>query len=179
MDYLKIAALTVSAALLALVIRRVRPELGMTLALSSGALVLLLALPTLAQLISGLSAMARTGGVSNQYMAQLLKVAGVSLLMDFAAQTCRDAGEDGLAQKAELAGRVMLLSLALPSMQTLLTQILSLSPERSCCSCPARRWRSPSRTASGRLFRGWTPPPWRMRCGRAIPSRQRAASGPR
>lgn len=128
MDFYKIAALAISAAILALVIRRVRPELGLTLTLSAGALVMLLALPTLAQLIGGLSALARTGGVSDQYTAQLLKVAGVSLLMDFAAQTCRDAGEEGLAMKAELAGRVMLLSLALPSMQTLLTQILSLSP---------------------------------------------------
>ena len=128
MDFYKIAALAVSAAILALVIRRVRPELGLTLTLCAGVLVLLLAMPTLAQLIGGLSALARTGGVSDQYIAQLLKVAGVSLLMDFAAQTCRDAGEEGLAMKAELAGRVMLLSLALPSMQTLLTQILSLSP---------------------------------------------------
>lgn len=128
MDFYKIAALAVSAAIMALVIRRIRPELGLTLTLAGGALVLLLALPTLAQLIGGLSALARTGGVSDQYTAQLLKVAGVSLLMDFAAQTCRDAGEEGLAMKAELAGRVMLLSLALPSMQALLSQILSLSP---------------------------------------------------
>ena len=128
MDFYKIAALAVSAAILALVLRRVRPELGLTLTLAAGALVTLLALPTLAQLINGLAALARTGGVSDQYTAQLLKVAGVSLLMDFAAQTCRDAGEEGLAMKAELAGRVMLLALALPSMQTLLSQILSLSP---------------------------------------------------
>ena len=128
MDYWKIAALAVSAALLALIIRRVRPELGMTVALSAGAIVLLLAIPALGQLIGGLSALAATGGVSDRYMAQLFKVAGVALLMDFAAQTCRDAGEEGLAMKAELAGRVMLLTLALPSMRTLLTQILSLSP---------------------------------------------------
>ena len=128
MDYWKIAALAVSAALLALVIRRIRPELGMTLALAAGTVTLLLVMPALGQLIGGLSALAATGGVSDRYMAQLFKVAGVSLLMDFAAQTCRDAGEEGLAMKAELAGRVMLLTLALPSMQTLLTQILSLSP---------------------------------------------------
>ena len=128
MDFYKIATLAISAAILALVIRRVRPELGLTLTLCAGALITLLALPTLAQLIGGLSALARTGGVSEPYLSQLLKVAGVSLLMDFAAQTCRDAGEEGLAMKTELAGRVMLLSLALPSMQTLLSQILSLSP---------------------------------------------------
>jgi len=66
--------------------------------------------------------------VADEYLSQLLKVAGVALLMDFSAQTCRDAGEEGLALKTELAGRVMLISLALPFMQALLQQILSIAP---------------------------------------------------
>lgn len=128
MDLMKIAALAVCAAICALVLRRMRPEMGAALSIAAGLMVLLLAIPMVAQVMSGLSDMARSGGVSDGYMAQLLKVAGVSLLMDFAAQTCRDAGEESLAMKAELAGRVMLLALALPFMQTLLGQILSLSP---------------------------------------------------
>lgn len=60
-------------------------------------------------------------------MSQLLKVGGISLLADFAAQTCRDAEEPGLAMKVEFAGRVILISLALPVMLALLTQIMSLS----------------------------------------------------
>lgn len=128
MDYMKVAALAVCAAIGALAIRRARPEMGAVLALAAGVMVLLLALPTLGGIICGLTALAQTGGVSDKYLTQLLKVAGVSLLMDFAAQTCRDAGEDGLALKTEFAGRVMLLALALPFMQTLLGQILSLSP---------------------------------------------------
>ena len=128
MDLMKIAALAVCAAVCALVLRRMRPEMGAALSIAAGLMVLLLAIPMVAQVMSGLSDMAQSGGVSDGYMAQLLKVAGVSLLMDFAAQTCRDAGEESLAMKAELAGRVMLLALALPFMQTLLGQILSLSP---------------------------------------------------
>ena len=128
MDLMKIAALAVCAAVCALVLRRMRPEMGAALSIAAGLMVLLLAIPMVAQVMNGLSDMAQSGGVSDGYMAQLLKVAGVSLLMDFAAQTCRDAGEESLAMKAELAGRVMLLALALPFMQTLLGQILSLSP---------------------------------------------------
>lgn len=128
MDLMKIAALAVCAAVCALVLRRLRPEMGAALSIAAGLMVLMLAIPMVAQVMSGLSTMAKSGGVSDGYMAQLLKVAGVSLLMDFAAQTCRDAGEESLAMKAEMAGRVMLLALALPFMQTLLGQILSLSP---------------------------------------------------
>jgi len=97
------------------------------LVIAAGALAGLMVLPQLGQIVSGISALASSGGVQEGYVSQLVKIGGISLLMDFAAQTCRDAGEDGLALKVELAGRVMLIALSLPVMQTLLTQIMSLS----------------------------------------------------
>lgn len=123
----QIAGFAVCAAALALTMRRIRPEAAPVLVIAAGALTALMALPQLAKIIDGVSMLAASGGVQDAYMTPLLKVAGISLLMDFAAQTCRDAGEDGLAMKVELAGRVMLIALALPVMDTLLSQILSLS----------------------------------------------------
>lgn len=125
---MRMAGMSMASAIAVLLLRRMRPEMGLTAALAAGILLLTMALPMISQVIGGITSMARSGGVKQHYLTQLLKVAGISLLMDFAAQTCRDAGEEGLAMKTELAGRVMLLSLALPAMQTLLTQILSLSP---------------------------------------------------
>lgn len=128
MDAMHFAGFAVCAAAMALVMRRLRPESATVLVLAAGALAGIMILPQLGQIVSGVSALASAGGVQDSYMTQLLKVGGVSLLMDFAAQTCRDAGEDGLALKTELAGRVMLIALALPVMRTLLEQIISLSP---------------------------------------------------
>ena len=127
MSAVQIAGFAVSAAALALVMRRLRPESATALVIAAGALTGLMVLPRLAEIVSGVTALAATGGVQDGYMSQLLKVGGISLLMDFAAQTCRDADEEGLAMKVELAGRVMLIGLALPVMRTLLEQILSLS----------------------------------------------------
>lgn len=126
MDALQLAGFAVCAALLSLVLRHVRPEAGIMLALSAGVLTMLLVLPALSALMSGITALADLGGLPDTYMKSLLKVAGVALLMDFAAQTCRDAREDGLALKVEFAGRVLLLSLSLPFVRTLLSHILSL-----------------------------------------------------
>ena len=128
MDVMRVAGLSMASAVVALVLRRLRPEMGLAAALAAGMLVLGMALPLLGQLIEGVRSLARSGGVNDGYMLLLFKVAGISLLMDFAAQTCRDAGEEGLAMKAELAGRVMLLTLALPSLQSLLGLILSIAP---------------------------------------------------
>ena len=128
MDVMRVAGLSMASAVVALVLRRLRPEMGLAAALAAGLLVLGMALPLLGQLIEGVRSLARAGGVNDGYMLRLFKVAGISLLMDFAAQTCRDAGEESLAMKAELAGRVVLLTLALPSLQSLLGLILSIAP---------------------------------------------------
>ena len=127
MGAFQVAGFAVCAAALALVLRRLRPESATVLVIAAGVLAGLMVLPQLAQIVDGVTSLAASGGVQESYTGQLLKIGGISLLMDFAAQTCRDAGEDGLALKVELAGRVMLIALSLPVMQTLLTQIMSLS----------------------------------------------------
>ena len=123
----QIAGFAVCAAALALILRRLRPESATVLVIAASALAGLMILPQLAQIVDGVVSLAKSGGVQDGYIAQLLKISGISLLMDCAAQTSRDAGEDGVALKVELAGRVMLIALSLPVMQTLLTQIMSLA----------------------------------------------------
>ena len=127
MDAAQIAGFAVCAAALALILRRLRPEGATVLIIAAGVLTGLMVLPQLAQIIDGIGRLASAGGVQDGYITQLLKIGGISLLMDFAAQTCRDTGEEGLALRVELAGRVILIALSLPVMQTLLTQIISLS----------------------------------------------------
>lgn len=125
---MQFAGLAVCAAAMALIMRRLRPEAATALVMAAGALIGILILPQLAQIITGVTELARSGGVQDGYMSQLLKIGGISLLIDFAAQACRDAGEEGLAMKTELAGKVMLISLSLPVMRTLMEQIISLAP---------------------------------------------------
>lgn len=128
MTAMKLAGFAVMAAVIVLLLRQLRPSLGTAASMVCGALVLMLAMPFLGRLLEGVSHLAEEGGVPQGYLTQLLKITGVSLMMDFAAQTCRDAGENGLALRTELAGRMMLLALALPAMQSLLSQILSIVP---------------------------------------------------
>lgn len=128
MDMLKLAGLGVCGALLAMLLRRMRPGAGLAVSLAAGLMLLAGLMPALEEAIGRISTIAQAGGLSDAYMTQLLKVGGVSLLTDFAAQTCRDAEENGLALKVEVAGRVTLIALSLPFMEALLTQIMSLSP---------------------------------------------------
>lgn len=128
MSMMQLAGFSTAAALAALTLRRLRPEMGAALAVAAGVLLTGLIIPALAEVIAALTSLGQAGGVRDATLSALLKITGMSLLTDLAAQTCRDAGEEGLAMRTELAGRVMILLMALPTMRSLLGQILSLAP---------------------------------------------------
>ena len=129
----KLAGFAVCAALVALILRRLRPEAGWGVSLGAGAIVLLAALPALSALVRGIASLSAMSGLDDSFMQQLLKIAGLSLLLDFAAQTCRDAQEEALALKVEFAGRVLLLSW-LTALQTLCTRFSQPESSASAAS---------------------------------------------
>lgn len=113
-------------ALLAVVLRAWRPELALCLSLAAGALVLILLLGQVAPLLTAIKRLVDAGGLPEEHLAVVLKAAGICLLTQLAADTCRDAGESALAGKAELVGRVLLLLLAVPLFEDILALVTGL-----------------------------------------------------
>ena len=111
---------------LATVLRSQRPELAMCLSLLAGAVVVGLLLGQLAPLIAALRRMTALGGVADTHLGVVLRGAGVCLVTQLAADTCRDAGDSALAGKAELTGRILLLLLAVPLYEEVLTLIVGV-----------------------------------------------------
>ncbi len=113
-------------ALLAVVLRGWRPELAVCLSLAAGAVVLALLLSRIAPLLAAAKRLAAVGGVDDSLLGTVLKAAGICLVTQLTADTCRDAGESALAAKAELVGRVLLLLLAVPLFEQILTLVTGL-----------------------------------------------------
>ena len=110
------------AAVLATVLRAQRPELALGLSVAAGVLVVGLLLKELAPLLASLRRMTSAGGLSDGVLSVVLRAAGVCFVTQWAADTCRDAGQTALAGKAELTGRVLLLLITVP----LFEQVLAL-----------------------------------------------------
>lgn len=112
--------------LLAAVLRSRRPELAMCLSLLAGVLVVGMLLRQLSPLIAALRRMTALGGIKESYVGVVLRGAGICLVARLAADTCRDAGDSALASKAELTGRILLLLLAVPLYEEILTLIVGV-----------------------------------------------------
>ena len=115
-----------SAALLAGLLRTQRPELAMCLSLAAGVLVAVVLLRQMLPLLTSLRQMLDAGAFPSAYLAVVLKAAGICLVTQLTADTCRDAGETALAGKAELAGRILILLTAVPLFEDILALVTAL-----------------------------------------------------
>lgn len=114
------------AAMLAVVLRAQRPELAMCLGLAATTAVAIVLVRQLVPLISAMRRLLTMTTLPSEGFGVVLKAAGVCLLTQIAADTCRDAGEAALASKAELAGRVLMLMLSVPLFEELLSLVTTL-----------------------------------------------------
>lgn len=114
MQIVGIAGVAILAAVIAVMLRRGTGEYAMVLRLAAGALILLLILQAAAPALQQINHLLELAGIDSTYAGILFRTLGVTFLTQFAADACRDAGENALGSKVELAGRVSILVLALP-----------------------------------------------------------------
>lgn len=128
MEILYVVGFALVVAVFAVLLREERPEMALLLALTFGVLVFILVLGKLGAIITLFRDLTRTARVDELYLTTLLKILGIAYIAEFGAQICRDAGEGTIASKIEMAGKVLILVLALPIFAAILEVILRLLP---------------------------------------------------
>lgn len=125
-DAVRIAAVAVTAAICAVVVKKQTPEIGIALALMAGGVVLSLGLASMRQVTAFLDSLADTAGLSPAVLAPVLKVTGIAIIARTAAELCRDAKEGGLASFVETASAALALVVTIPLLKSVLNMITGL-----------------------------------------------------
>lgn len=79
-------------------------------------------------MVAVLERLARSSGMDMIYFKTVLKIIGIAYIAEFGAQIVRDAGQDGIASKIELTGKVLIMVLAIPIISIIIDTILKLMP---------------------------------------------------
>jgi len=127
-DILRVVGVALLAAVLLSLLRRERPEIAVQLGLVVGVVILLFVLPIVGRVVASFRDLSLRADVEFQYMSLILKVIGIAYIAEFGAQVCRDAGEGAVAAKVELAGKALVLLLALPIVYAILDLVGRLLP---------------------------------------------------
>lgn len=114
MDILMIAGFAMTAAILAVVLRKYHPEFAVLVGLAGGVLLLLYVIIRAQPAFTEISSLFERANVNTQYGVILLKSLGICFVAQLASDTCSDAGESAIASKIELAGKFAVLLVSLP-----------------------------------------------------------------
>ncbi len=115
-----VAMFCITAAALSLMLRQYRPEYAVFVSLGCSVVALLWLLQGIAQVMEELEQFFQGSLISGELIQVVMKCLGVCILTELAGQTCRDAGENAIGAKVELAGKVTLVLVSLPLFQRLL-----------------------------------------------------------
>lgn len=126
MEIVRIVGIGLVAAVLLIVVRKQRPEIAVVLSMVVGVIIVATVLGRLVQVVTVFQQLGERAKVPVPYMGTVLKVIGIAYIADFGATVLEDAGEKAVASKVEMAGKVLIVVLAVPVVLGILDAVLAL-----------------------------------------------------
>ena len=108
------------------VLKPTRPELAAIVSIGGGLVVLLMFVGALSEVINNFTQLVARTGIRSELFSALLRIIGIGYLTEFAAGICTDAGNSSMASKVLLAGKIIILVLAIPIINNLIEIILGV-----------------------------------------------------
>ncbi len=119
-ELIRIAGIGFMGGMLALTVRREKPEFAVMVSLVTSVIILAELMESAGGIVSELRELTEECGVDIKYFAIAVKAAGMAYVAQFAAEILRDSGEGAVASKVEAAGKICILALTMPVMTSFL-----------------------------------------------------------
>ncbi|MED1205170.1 stage III sporulation protein AD [Heyndrickxia acidicola] len=129
MEILQIVGVSLIATFLSLVIKEQKPNFAFLLVLFAGSAIFLFLVDKVYEIIQLIEKIAENANVNMVYVQTILKIIGIAYIAEFASHLTRDAGQSALAAKVELAGKILILAMAVPILTVLIETVLNLIPK--------------------------------------------------
>jgi stage III sporulation protein AD len=124
----KIVGFALVATFLSLIIKEQKPNFAFLLIVFVGCSIFLFLVDKIYEIINMLEKLAENAKVNSVYIETILKIIGIAYIAEFAAQITKDAGQGAIASKIELAGKILILAMAIPILTVMIETIIKLIP---------------------------------------------------
>ncbi len=114
MDVFKLAAMALTGAVLSLTVKQYKQDIAVLIGLVTGLVILFYVCSGLSDIFLQLQNIIKKSGVKTEYMLAIIKILGVCIISQFSAEVCRDAGQNAIASKLEMAGKILILTFTIP-----------------------------------------------------------------
>ena len=113
-------------AVAAILVKSTKPELALVVTIAGSIILLLFALEIFRGSMDIFAEIAEAPGLSATIVRTLLKMVGIGYIVEFSAGVLHDFGQDSLADKLIFCGKIVILVLAVPILESVLGLVSDL-----------------------------------------------------
>jgi stage III sporulation protein AD len=125
---LQITGVALIGAFLAMIIKEQKPNLAFLLVVFVGSSIFLFLVDKIYEIIQMIQQLATNANVNMVYLSTVLKIIGIAYIAEFTSQITKDAGMGAIASKIELAGKILILTMAIPILSVIIESVIQMIP---------------------------------------------------
>ena len=126
MEVIKIVGFAIISLILILMVQEQRKEIAILISFVSGICILIAVVNEITPIINLLNSMAEKSGMNSEFFKVILKVTAIAYIIEIGRSMCIDSNQKALAEKLELAGKVIIVSISIPIITSLLNVITEM-----------------------------------------------------
>lgn len=128
MEIIKIIGIGLTAVIVIIILKQYKPEFAVYVSIVAGIFILLLSLSQISGVVNLLKEISNKANINSQFLGIILKITGIAILTEFAVSICQDSGESAIANKIDIGGKAIIITISLPIISSLLETLLKVLP---------------------------------------------------
>lgn len=128
MEIIQIVGLGLIATILVLIIKEQKPMFAFLLTAFTGITIFLFLIGKITSVIHVLEELALKANINMIFLKTILKIIGIAYIAELGAQIVRDAGQESIASKIELSGKILIMVMAIPIVSVIIETVVKLLP---------------------------------------------------
>ena len=126
MDIVKVVAVGLITVIASIVVKQVKPEIAVLINIAGGIIIIVMVIQLLQNVFGNFMNIFDKTGVSNSLFVPILKIIGIGYLCEFGANLCIDGGCNSIADKILFCGKISILIIAMPVINSVIDVVLEL-----------------------------------------------------
>ncbi|RLQ98270.1 stage III sporulation protein AD [Falsibacillus albus] len=126
---IQIVGIALVTTFLALIVKEQKPNFAFLLVVFVGCAIFLFLIDQIYLIIRMIEKIAINANINMIYVETILKIIGIAYIAEFASHITKDAGQGAIAAKVELAGKILILAMAIPILTVLIETVINMIPK--------------------------------------------------
>lgn len=114
MSVIAIAVIGITAVLLSVQFKGLKPEFGVYIALAAALVIFFYGAGKLGTIIDAVKQIESYIHINSTYVSALIKIIGITYVAEFSSGICKDAGYGAIGNQIEIFGKLAILSVSMP-----------------------------------------------------------------